>query len=755
MMYRDFWAAGLRIIGIHPVTKDRTCGCGQKDCDLTGKHVIVSNWQHTPVWSEEQLETFELLGHYETGYGVLCKGILVVDVDARNGGVASLQRLLNDIPAIELAGLVVDTGSGGGSCHFYFKVPEGLALRSHHEDYPGVDFKSTGFVIGPGSLHKSGNLYTVRNGSVEDITDAPAELIDLLRKPERFRAQVEGAHVDVSENELGDMLSYVTNDDGVDYEKWIRVGMALHHASGGTAYNLWLHWSSTSGKHDPRQMPKKWHSFGKSANPVTLATLIHYAQQGGWVPPVEFKSDMVFEEPAPEKLAIDLLRPPGFVGRVAAWCETQNRYPREHLSVAAALTAMGNILGLRYTDDLDRVATNFFTFFVAGSATGKEGVQNSVTALHKAAGVHPAAHGTIKSEQEIVRNLVDHQASLYVIDEIGYLLGKIKNAQAKGGAAYLDGIIGMLMSAYGKANSCMLVSGDMKKTIRADLLKEMGQLERRMEEAGETPRLRSRVDSITRQLETLDDGLTRPFLSLAGFTTGAKFDSLVDYETATSGFLRRALIFREYNDTPERKKSFNPPELPFDIEMTLRQLYHGDSYDSEKPLRVEYYGEKAKIPTTPEAARALDEAGDRLHAMAEQFKDTVGLEAIALGAYELVAKVSFILGAPEGLRTLEHVQWAEALVTRDVRIKARMVIGNERQKDDPAMALRARIEVLIAGEQGETLGMIVNRLRPAKKADIEKMLDIMVKAGAVEVEEYTSKYNKRKVARYKMVKVGS
>jgi len=62
------------------------------------------------------------MGQFDTGYGVLCRGLLVVDVDARNGGVESYNRLVVDVPEVMAAGLIVETGSGGGSKHLYFAL---------------------------------------------------------------------------------------------------------------------------------------------------------------------------------------------------------------------------------------------------------------------------------------------------------------------------------------------------------------------------------------------------------------------------------------------------------------------------------------------------------------------------------------------------------------------------------------------------------------------------------------------------------
>lgn len=734
-MHRDFWEAGIRVFGLYGVDRKGNCECGNTDCAAHYKHPRVSNWQHTPQWSDEQIETMEMMDSFKTGFGVLVKQMLVIDVDARNGGVDSWARLVNDYPVLERCGLIVNTGSGGGSQHRYFSLPSEMALLQHHSDYPGIDFKSSGYVVGPGSMHKSGNTYQVAYGSVEDIEPAPEDLIRLLARPERHRAEYNGSSIDVTHEDLADMLKYVVNSD-LDYEVWIRVGMSLHHATGGTGYGLWEDWSRTSSKFDASTMMNRWHSFGKSSNPVTLGTLAHYAEEGGWRQSVVFQSDIEFPEPtANSVLAIDLKRPPGFVGQVTDFINSQCRYPRETLAVAAALVTVGNIAGLRYADELQDVTTNMFAFCVAGSGSGKEAILQAAVSIHKAAGLAAATVGSIKSEQEIFRNLTRHQASYYIVDEVGILLKKIKNAQAKGGAVYLDGVIGALMSVYSKANGIMPVTGDMKEEIRKSLLQEMNQIERQLEEKPNRI-LDTRLEAVKRSILTLDDGIEKPFLSVLGFTTNVTFDELVDFQSATNGFIGRSILFNERETVPDRKKGFVKPKMPETLRHALMQLCMGGEFDAVAAGgRIEHYGDKVAIPTTDSASALLEAAMDDLHDKAKFHKDKTGLEALCLRAMELLAKVSFILAVPGGIRTDEHIQWAAALVARDLEEKIRLVIGNDRQKDDPALALAARIMNLVAGDDGETLGVICNRLRPHKKGDIEKILEKMLDKGIIRVED--------------------
>jgi hypothetical protein len=746
MMYRDFMAAGYRIFPIYRFRTNGKCECGQDDCEAVSKHPRASNWQHTPAWDDEQMETMMMGGYLDTGYGVLCRGLLVVDVDARNGGIASYKKLLADIPELENAGLTVATGSGGGSQHLYFKAPDDVAMVTHLADYPGIDFKSSGYVVGPGSAHKSGGVY-VADGYPDDIGDAPQALIDLLKRPERHRSEYNGHAVDLAHADIADMLAHVPNND-LPYEDWIAIGMAIHHATQGSGFDLWDSWSATSGKHDSKQMQYKWGSFGRSANPVTVGTLIHHATENGWVMPVTFVPDQKFnEDPEPQNglpfdiSGVDLTAPPGFVGEVAQWIENQSFRPRKHLAVAGALVTIGNIAGLRYIDDLSSVTSNLFCFCVAGARTGKESIQQAMSALHRAAGLAAAMHGSIKSEQEIIRNLTRHQASFYIVDELGILLSKIRNAQQKGGALYLDGVLGVLMSAYSKANGYMLLTGDAKEAVRADLLKELSQWAKKQDNAA-TQGGEKRIASIENALNTLDRGLQNPFLSLIGFTTPVTFDGLVDYENATNGFIGRALIFNERETVPIAKRGFKPEPMPDSMKLYMAALFNDGEYDSQALMRVESLEDKIVVPTTAKAAEMLDKVSLWMEGMAEAQKATTALEALYLGAYELVSKVSLILAIPDRLRGEEHVRWAFALVRRDIEEKARMVVGNDSVKHAPKSALQAKILNLTADE-GEKEGVILNRLtRTFKKDDVLSALETMVKNKILVLEEKQHKINK-------------
>lgn len=432
-----------------------------------------------------------------------------------------------------------------------------------------------------------------------------------------------------------------------------------------------------------------------------------------FAPPAPEKPENNDRFPPPFSLdGIDLLTPPGFVGDVAAWIDSQCRYPRRRLAVASALTAIGNIGGLRHEDARDGVTANLLAFCVAASATGKEAVMQATTDLHIAAGVHYALQGGIKSEQEIIRNLIEHQPAYYIIDEIGIFLIKVRNAQRRGGAAYLESVFGAIMSGYSKANSRMMLNGDTKRELR----KLYGAIAAKAEDDGRE----DQAARAKRMLKMVDEGLDRPFLSVVGFTTPGTFDQIMDGETATQGFVGRAIIVSETDNNPEEREAFRKRPMPEGLAMKLAQIFHGGNFDmmEAQGARVEYSGDRELVLTDDDASDMLRKVSKWLHSYADEMGENTGEASVAMirRAYELIAKISFILAIPTARRTAEHVRWAFAYVRAELDAKIKLVFANDNGKDRPEEAIAARVINYIDPEKGASTKVLANRMKVKTEA---------------------------------------
>ena len=431
----------------------------------------------------------------------------------------------------------------------------------------------------------------------------------------------------------------------------------------------------------------------------------------------------------------NLLCPPGLVGEVAQYINSQCRYPRENLAVISAIVAVGNIGGLFYKIKDNKLTSNLFAFCVAGSATGKEAVLQAVNDLHIEAGLAAAIHGSIKSEQEIVRNLIRHQAAFYIIDELGIFMRKLNMSHKSGGASYLQGVIGMLMAAYSKGNGSLLLSGDVKEEIKSGLSREYAALQKRADDGDQVD---DRLEDIKQTILNIDNGLKNPFLSMIGFSTPSTFNECVSFEQVTSGFIGRSLIINEPDTNPKRKRGFVAPEMPQSLIDKLQALTHTDSYNSAIP-RIQA-GTYKYITTTPEAQKALEESADWFEDEAEKHTERTGFEAVVRRGYEMVEKVSFILsiGSPE--RGLEAVEWANEYIRRDIEYKTLLAYSNVKEKVSPIESMAAKI-LCSLDQNGITVGRLVNKYR-VKKSLVQDAVEYLERKDKIYTENKFNKYNK-------------
>jgi hypothetical protein len=112
-------------------------------------------------------------------------GLVVLDVDPRHGGEASLREFERQHGALPRS---VEAATGGGGRHIYFRHPGGL-VRNRVGLAPGLDLRGDGgLVVAPPSVHPSGRRYAWEPGRSPDEIE-PAEM------PGWFEALARGPRV--------------------------------------------------------------------------------------------------------------------------------------------------------------------------------------------------------------------------------------------------------------------------------------------------------------------------------------------------------------------------------------------------------------------------------------------------------------------------------------------------------------------------------------------------------------------------------
>jgi hypothetical protein len=149
---------------------------------------------------------------------------LIIDVDPKNGGLGSFAALQWDCDDDFTRYARTETGRGNGGFHLYMRKPEGLRLRWHLKNYPGIDFQTLGrYVVAPGSIHPdTGKAYRMAAWH-DPIPEAPAALLGLLKKPPRAPSGV--ASGVLTADEIRELLSKLDPSDfgtgGKHHDEWL------------------------------------------------------------------------------------------------------------------------------------------------------------------------------------------------------------------------------------------------------------------------------------------------------------------------------------------------------------------------------------------------------------------------------------------------------------------------------------------------------------------------------------------------------
>src|SRR5207245_1909283 len=136
------------------------CSCGNLECGKkAGKHPRTLHGLKDATTSEAVIrEWWEKWPN--ANVGILTgepSGLVVVDVDSDKGGeesFAQLERTYGPLPK------TVETRTGGGGRHLFFKHP-GVKIKSTTGDLaPGLDIRADGgYIVASPSLHLSGQTY--------------------------------------------------------------------------------------------------------------------------------------------------------------------------------------------------------------------------------------------------------------------------------------------------------------------------------------------------------------------------------------------------------------------------------------------------------------------------------------------------------------------------------------------------------------------------------------------------------------------
>lgn len=207
------------------------------------KTPVHTGWQ-TRTYSAGELKRWLAAGG---NIGIaLTSNDLILDVDPRHDGLASIVRLQNDLGVDLSSAPSVLSGRGDGGRHLYFRKPPEQHVRKGHPSYPGIDVKTGGgLVVAPGSRHPStGGLYTPdpAHPSIIAVNMAPPPLLQALKRAAPAMRSLGGGELSVEQLKV--LLAALDPRAYRDYPHWFRFGAACHDATNGEGRDCWLEWAA-------------------------------------------------------------------------------------------------------------------------------------------------------------------------------------------------------------------------------------------------------------------------------------------------------------------------------------------------------------------------------------------------------------------------------------------------------------------------------------------------------------------------------
>lgn len=125
-------------------------------------------------------------------------------------------------------------------------------------------------------------LYSADTGQLRIHEDKAAATKRTLHVPHSLRN--DDSVLPGDQEEAASALIHVPSDD---HDTWIKIALALKHSFGREGFGIWDKWSSKSHKYPGTDAVRETWDGLEPTGAITLGTVFHLAQQGGWNGPTD------------------------------------------------------------------------------------------------------------------------------------------------------------------------------------------------------------------------------------------------------------------------------------------------------------------------------------------------------------------------------------------------------------------------------------------------------------------------------------
>ncbi len=366
-----------------------------------------------------------------------------------------------------------------------------------------------------------------------------------------------------------DALTHIVNAD-LDYDSWVRVGMAIKGALAQAGWALFQAWSAKSQKNDDKTTQKSWHSF--SPLRIGAGTIYKLALDSGWEPGPELQlngellgqgqhpaaallntlaaplADRAAQAqaqaqvqahcpPPPKPLPVGWDAVPGVLGEMMGLMVSTAKRPQPVLALGASLCALGALMGRKYRT-VSNIRSNLYIVGIAESGAGKNHSRVVINELFRKANLLQYLGGNkIASGSGLLTALLRQPAILFQIDEFGMVLAAA--ADRKRSPRYVSEILDLMTELYTTSGTTYFG-----------------------------------VEFASNQDNNAHRAIDQPCACIYGTTTPLHFWQALQAANVADGSLARFLILESEEDFPESNETFGviePKQALIDMLILIHQ----------------------------------------------------------------------------------------------------------------------------------------------------------------------------------------
>lgn len=547
----------------------------------------LGEWHEYPKWSRHcERDTTEnevdIWGNWpEAGIGIAAGRVIGIDIDVLASPTVAMEiealakRMLGDTPAVRI-------GHAPKRLLVYRAVQPFAGFK-----YPPIEVLGMGQQFIAYGVHPdTGQPYswpvsTLADLSQEDlpaITEAQArefakeayQLIPADLRPKSLgvglRANMESANLPEQRGTfeaVEEALVHILNDD-LDYDSWVRIGMAIKGALADEGWPLFERWSQSSQKYDAKTTARSWRSFAPQR--IGAGTIYKLALDNGWIPAADMQlngeivmnghhparemlnalqsNDPIVLEPAENSLPAPKPMPAGWdqVGGVIAdlmalMAATAKR-PQPVLALGASLCAIGALMGRKYRTE-SNIRSNLYVVGIAESGAGKNHSRIVINELFRKANLLQYLGGNkIASGSGLLTAIQRQPAILFQLDEFGMFLSAA--ADRKRSPRYVCEILDLMTELYTTSGTTYFG-----------------------------------VEYASTQHNNAHRAIHQPCACIYGTTTPLHFWQALQASNVADGSLARFLIMESEDDFPDSNEAFGVIDPPQDLIDKLILIHQG------------------------------------------------------------------------------------------------------------------------------------------------------------------------------------